>query len=60
MTRWLIEYSASLVAKYSVGADGKTAYENLPGRKCREKIVELGERVMYNVPKAQRAELDKI
>ena len=37
----------------------KTGYQHLHGRKCRERLVELGEKVLYFVPKTQRAKLDK-
>ena len=29
---WLVEYSATLLSRYAVGKDGKTAYERIRGR----------------------------
>ena len=59
MMRWLVGYAASTLTKYSVASDGETGYQRLHGRKCREKLVELGEKVLYFVPKAQRSKMDK-
>ena len=56
---WLVEYRAALLSKYSVGDDGKPAYERLHGKKPHEHVVELGEKVMYYIPKARRVKMDR-
>ena len=57
---WLVEYASVLLSKYSVGNDGCTAYQKLHGKRAHEKLVEFGEKVLYFIPKAKRAKLDKI
>ena len=32
---WIIKYSASLLNRFEVGHDGKTAYERLKGKKAK-------------------------
>ena len=59
MMLWLVEYAAALLSKYAVGQDGRTAYQRLHGRKAKERLVEYGEKVLYFIPKAKRAKLDK-
>ena len=56
---WLVEYASVLLSKYSVGNDGFTAYQKLHGKRAHEKLVEFGEKVLYFIPKAKRAKLDK-
>ena len=56
---WMVEYGASLCSKYSVGDDGKSAFERLHGKRANEHLVEFGEKVMYYIPKARRAKLDR-
>ena len=56
---WLVEYSGVLLSKYSVGEDGRTAFQNLHGKKNHGRLVEFGEKVPYFIPKAKRAKLDK-
>ena len=49
---WLIEYAAVLINRGQVGADGKTAYERLKGKKAVLPGLQFGERVLWksNVP----------
>ena len=56
---WLVEYASVLLSKYSVGNDGRTTYQKLHGKRAHEKLVEFGEKVLYFIPKAKRAKLDK-
>ena len=53
--RWLIEHVVLLLNKYQVGTDGRTAYGRLHGKEVRERICEFGEKVLYDVPKQNRA-----
>ena len=56
--KWMTEYTAVLMCKYAVHATGKTSYQELHGKRAREKLAEFGERVFYFVPKRRRAKLD--
>ena len=47
ITSWMIEHSADLLNKFSVGADGRTAYKRLKGKDYKGAIVEFGERVHH-------------
>ena len=42
---WIIEHSAFLTNKFSVGHDGMTPHERLTGQKWRRPLVEIGEMV---------------
>ena len=44
---WLIEYAAVLMNRGQVGADGKTAYERLKGKKSGIPGMHFGERVLW-------------
>ena len=44
---WLIAYAASLISKFTIGEDGKTAHERARGRKFRKLLPELGECILY-------------
>ena len=39
---WLVEYVSDILTKYMIGADGKTAYQRLFGKKTHEEELELG------------------
>ena len=53
--RWLIEHVVLLLNKYQVGTDGRTAYGRLHGKEVRERICQFGEKILYFVPKQNRA-----
>ena len=53
---WMVEYAGALATRFSVGEDGKTAYERMKGRRFKEELVEWGEVVMYEVVKEVREE----
>eukprot|EP00975_Prorocentrum_lima_P049162 10289898-Prorocentrum_lima.AAC.1 len=44
---WLIEHAGELLTKHSVGHDGRTPFERLFGKPCREDGYEFGELVHY-------------
>ena len=44
---WLISYAASLISKFTIGADGKTAHERARGRKFNRALPEFGECILY-------------
>ena len=46
VTHWLVEHTAYVLNKFSLGSDGRTAYGRLHGREGRERMCEFGERIM--------------
>ncbi|CAE8636765.1 unnamed protein product, partial [Polarella glacialis] len=40
---WLVSHAADVTTKYLRSQDGRTAYERLKGKPCREDVVEFGE-----------------
>ena len=59
VTHWLVEHTAYVMNKFSLGPDGRTAYGRLHGREGRERMCEFGERIMWFVPNKLRAKLDQ-
>ena len=57
--KWLVEHTADLLTKYTMNDTGQSPYEELHGRKVKERRVEFGERVYFHTPKKGRAKLDK-
>ena len=55
---WLFQHSAWLLSKYSLNPDGRTPWGLLHGREARERIGELGEKVLFYLPKKTRAKMD--
>ena len=56
--RWLVEHSADIMNKHAINKSGFTPYEELHGKRPRERRVEFGERVFYSLPKKGRGKLD--
>jgi hypothetical protein len=50
---WLIEHVSDLITKYLQGADGRTAYERLYGKRVHEEALEFGERIQWRKRRAQ-------
>ena len=44
---WLAEFVGDSCTKYLQGSDGRTAYERLFGKPCREEALEFGEVVLF-------------
>ena len=59
IARWLVEHVADVMFKYTVNPNGLSPYEELHCRKARERRVEFGERVFFNMPKKGRAKLNR-
>ena len=55
--QWLVCHAASVMNRYVVGRDGRTAFQRLHGRRASSKAVEFGERVFYYIPKKLRAKM---
>ena len=56
ITHWMIRWAAMLPSRFSVGKDGKTAYERRRGRKCDIPTEILGEKFWYKELKTKTAE----
>ena len=48
---WMAEFVRDSCTKYLQGADGRTAYERLFGKPCREEALEFGEVVLFRPKK---------
>ena len=49
LTSWMIEWSASIITRYAVKSNCKTSIEEIKGRRAVKPIVEVGEKVAYNL-----------
>ena len=47
---WLIQHAGTLITRYKIGKDGKTAYQRLKGKKTSSRILPFGEKVLYMEP----------
>ena len=45
--RWLVRHAASLITRYQVGKDGRTAYERWKGKQHKKELAEFGECVHF-------------
>ena len=57
---WIMEFAPSTLNCFSVGRDGKTAYERLKGRKFKIPMVEFGERVHWKIQSAKHKRRGKM
>ena len=55
---WLVTHAATVHRRYSVGADGRTAYQRNKGKPASSAIVEFGEKVFYKPLGAARDQSD--
>ena len=55
---WMTQHAGELICKYQKNKDGKTAYEKLMGKPCREEILEFGEHVHYRISNIDTGSLD--
>ena len=44
---WLVSWSAEVICRYRIQANGRTSYENITGHKGLQPIAIFGERVMF-------------
>merc|ERR1712074_248799 len=44
---WLVRHAASLITRYHVGKDGRTAYERWKGKQHKKELAEFGECVHF-------------
>ena len=47
VVQWLVTYAGFALRCYSVGRDGKTAYQRIRGKRFDRELVEFGERVHF-------------
>ena len=40
---WPLQHAADVVTKFQAGHNGRTAYERLLGKHCKEEVLEFGE-----------------
>ena len=45
--QWLVRWAALLITLFSVGTDGKSAYERIRGKRCKTEVIRFGEKVRY-------------
>ena len=59
LVEWLIVWTADILTKYLVHANGRTSYEMYTQHKCKHQIVGFGEKVSYQfkVPASEREPL---
>ena len=58
--KWLVQYASTLLNKYTIHEDNATAYQQLHGKRASERLADFGEQVLFWIPKARRAKLDKM
>ena len=45
--QWLVRWAAMLYSRFRRGADGKTAYQRMKGKHCKQEVVPFGESIYY-------------
>ena len=55
---WLVEHASYMLNRCKLDTDGRTAYGRIHGKESTAKLCEFAERVLWYVPKKQRAKLD--
>ena len=55
---WMAQHAGELICKYQKNKDGKTAYDKLMGKPCREEILEFREHVHYRISNVDTGSLD--
>ena len=56
---WIVHHAAYLLNRYQLGRDGRTAWGRLHGKESHERTCELGENILWYVPKRLRSKLDQ-
>ena len=47
VVQWMIRWSVMLTSRFSIGRDGRSAFERRRGRKCKISLVPMGEKVWH-------------
>ena len=58
MLGWVVQHASYCLNHFLVGKDGETPYSRLHGKSSSKKLCELGEKVLWFVPKRLRSKLD--
>ena len=53
MLPWIVEHSGTVITRYRIGKDGRTAYQRIKGKNPSNRVVPLEEKVLYLQPKQQ-------
>ena len=56
--QWMTLHAASVMNRYVVGRDGRTAFQRLHGRRASSKAAEFGERVFYYISNNLKAKMN--
>ena len=51
---WLVRHAAHLITASRVREDGRTAFQNMKGRRSSAKLVPFGETVLFKIPKTAK------
>ena len=57
---WLIEWAADLLTRYKVNSEGRTAVEEIRGKKSARSFAQFGEQIMYMPAQTAAGKLDKL
>ena len=57
---WLVRWAAMMYTRFNIGADGKSAYERMKGRRCKLEVVPFGESVWYKELKTSKENQKKV
>ena len=55
---WLIRWAAMVSNRYRAGKDGKTAYQEQTGRRCKIEVIPFGEQIWYQSQKNPDNKMD--
>ena len=55
---WLVEHAAYMLNRCKLDTDGRTAYGRLHGGESTARLCEVSERILWFVPKTNKAKLD--
>ena len=53
VTPWIIRHAAHIITRCRVRDNGRTAYQEMKGRRTNAKMVPFGEAVLFKIPKTQ-------
>ena len=53
--QWLAKWAGTMLNRYLVGRDGRTAYKRMRTRRCTALVAQFGEAVVFKMLKQERA-----
>jgi hypothetical protein len=57
---WLVQHAGHIITRYKMGADGKTAYQRLKGKRPSGRIMPFGETILWMQPKGTEKRANKL